>query len=291
MENQIRPLQVLNNFNSAAIRAVNDPSLRGGTAEVFRRIHDAAPALSFERAEFAICLGRWRFSKGVYKVDPTVEELILDSEVRRIPREVLKYLPEWCVYIKTETVPGLDGFFFNSHQGEGLAFMQFLLCYRDRNEMHSIPLLDTVQESLEASDTVTLVQTEEEVLDILQRLLHLVLYLCAENAEIGPVRPTPARPQRRKRYRIPPRIREWEVAYRLGPELRRAQAHPSEVEGWVTGARKRPHVARAHFRNQAWGPSYSRHRLTWIAPQFKGFRNSDIDPGDQPAVRRDVSPQ
>ena len=64
MTNQARPLQVLDGFNSAAIRAVNDPSLRGGTAEAFRRIHDAAPALTFEQAEFAICLSRWRFSKG-----------------------------------------------------------------------------------------------------------------------------------------------------------------------------------------------------------------------------------
>lgn len=59
---------------------------------------------------FCAAVGTWRYSQGVYRFDPDVYNSIIESGFSgNIPCDVLKRLPEWCVYIETPGMPFLNG--------------------------------------------------------------------------------------------------------------------------------------------------------------------------------------
>jgi hypothetical protein len=72
--------------------------------------------------EFAVDVGRiaalgaWRVSQGIYRIDPTIREAVMETPLAgELPMDVLLTLPEWCVYVETpDYVIGntpLHGFF------------------------------------------------------------------------------------------------------------------------------------------------------------------------------------
>jgi hypothetical protein len=53
-------------------------------------------------ASNAYTLATWRLGKGVYRFDDDVRQALLETPVTGdIPTDVLKRLPEWCVYVET----------------------------------------------------------------------------------------------------------------------------------------------------------------------------------------------
>jgi hypothetical protein len=49
-------------------------------------------------------LATWRITQGIYRFDKTLYPHLIDTDVGKIPVDVLCHLPEWCVYLET---PGL----------------------------------------------------------------------------------------------------------------------------------------------------------------------------------------
>src|SRR5690606_23423205 len=101
-------------------------------------------------------------------------------------------------------------------------------------------------------------------------LISVLLYLCAEEAEVRPtrgVKRSPGRPQLRN-GRLPPArgLEVYETGFRLGGALREAL----DAAGSGIHRGPRPHVRRAHWRNQAYGPKRSQHKLLWIHPTLVG---------------------
>ncbi len=282
-------MQMVSEVRKDLLKAVSSPEM--GLLEATDRIAAAAPNLQDWELETVFGLARWRFTKGVYTLSKAIEELILDSQAENIPREVLRHLPEWSVYIQVEAVRGLRGFFFTFSEEEEGDSLQFLLAWEDRNQVFSMALEDNLEKSLEKSLLYLKTRRERrEALDLLSRLLNLVLYLCTRNAEYGgerPSRPMPKKIKKGEKYVIPAQPKNWDVEFRVGPKLERNPQHPSRVEGSTTGARKRSHSRRSHFRWQACGKGWKDHELIWINTQR-------INPGlsgQQPAVRRDIPPQ
>ena len=131
--------------------------------------------------------------------------------------------------------------------------------------------------------------------DLLQKTLQLVLYLCAENAELVPEpsgkgrEETPARPlkavvMQKDRYSD---IRKWDVGIRIGAAIRKYRsdvkiensASSEEVEPKErTGhASPRPHMRRGHWHHFWTGARKDAERklvLRWIPPTFIG---KDVD--------------
>lgn len=47
-------------------------------------------------------VGTWKFSQGVYRVDKTFQQALLESDLGKdIPADVLMHMPEWCIYVET----------------------------------------------------------------------------------------------------------------------------------------------------------------------------------------------
>jgi hypothetical protein len=119
--------------------------------------------------------------------------------------------------------------------------------------------------------------TEQQLSDIAP-LVALVLYLCAENAEIAPApgtaaaRPAPPAPKRTKRGpRLfpPPHTAGWDVGLRIGAALRRATAaagDPAPAADAAGRSSPRPHIRRAHWHTFRIGEGRTGRKLRWMAP-------------------------
>jgi hypothetical protein len=61
-------------------------------------------------AQNAYTLATWRLGKGIYRFDPDLRAALMDTPVSGpIPTDVLKRLPEWCVYVETPGAKSSDG--------------------------------------------------------------------------------------------------------------------------------------------------------------------------------------
>jgi len=213
----------------------------------------------------------WRVTQGVYRFDSALFDRLIETPISGdIPHEILYRLPEWCVYVET---PGLR--YRDSALYGVFAHLEFDINHK-RAELRL--LLDSeialepfplhlgawsLDESIRRMTDVVKVQglavgasipaneLVAEARPIIEPILSLLLYLCAENAEIGdgqkaPGNPIPKRTKSGPRLFPPDRPTTWEVGVRLGAALRKAY-HASETAGDGTHAGPRPHVRRAHW--------------------------------------------
>jgi hypothetical protein len=116
-------------------------------------------------------------------------------------------------------------------------------------------------------------------------LVSLVLYLCSANAELRDARGTGRQPayaratktKRGKKLIAAASPTTWEVGYRLGAAIRRAEARePTRAEG--THASPRPHLRRAHWHHFWTGPLKGERTLSlkWLPPVNVGVSDEEL---------------
>lgn len=237
----------------------------------------------------------WRVGKSIYRYDPDLyRELIAQPMDGNLPCEILHRLPDYCVYIETPGIRALDGdvsgvwahLEHDAHDGrEELRLV--LLMADGTNRPMPIHLGDwTLDEGLQrmhaeaerqAGGPLDAMNITADLMPILQ----LVLYLCADNAEL----PDGARASlpRRDSNHVPDLPRRWDVGVRIGAALRRYRATESESDITTSDghAPPRPHMRRAHWHHFWTGPRAGDRRLIlhWLPPIPVG-----VDQEDGPAV-------
>lgn len=222
-------------------------------------------------------LATWRVTQGVYRFDPTLYEAItatpLDGD---IPHEVVFQLPEWCVYIETSGAEfgraPLHGFFafLDYDISSQTAALVLLLDVKADSTLFTyvaVPLgAGSIRQAISeviGEDELPVEGDKAAILgDLAQRLaplVALVLYLCAQNAELGtegrrPTNPQPIRTKKGVRLFPPDRPTTWDVGVRLGAALRRACAADTARNEGGSHAGPRPHIRRAHWHSFRKGP-------------------------------------
>lgn len=276
------------------------------------------------RADQLCAVYSWRATQGVYRFDPTLfMELWWTPTEGNLPTDLFYLLPEWCLYVEVPeiyhlVVDGpldkkalLRGFFvylnYDPKFPEGE--LRFVTDYDKLGLIQCrLPLkYATVEEALaeknfkpaeEAGAGVnSLAAGGQRYLGsydywnaLLSKLLTLVIYICAVNADIrnsdGTDRlPCKPRPKRTKRgYRLFPASNPsvWEVGYHIGPALKAARARTDsqrpDTPGSGTRNKPRAHLRRGHFRNQPYGPRNNPHyRVKWIYPTLVGLSQDELD--------------
>lgn len=263
-------------------------------------------------------LATWRLTQGVYRFDPTLYEAVeataLDGD---IPQDVLFHLPEWCVYIETQDAKfrgcPLHGFFaflnYNiSSQSAALVLVFDIKAASTRCSYLAIPLgMGSIREAITqvvgdralpvAGDKTAILGT---VAEDVAPLVALVLYLCSENADLGPngrrsANPQPKRTKKGARFFPPDRPTTWDVGVRIGAALRRASVSDTQTGEERPHAGPRPHIRRAHWHSFRTGPmkdatgaaipAHAREvALRWLPPIPVNLDNLD----DLPATIRPV---
>jgi hypothetical protein len=252
-------------------------------------------------------LSAWRVSQGIYQIDPTVRLAVMETPMDGdIPVDVLKSLPEWCIYIPT---PGYHvekrevlGFFAHLEHdaNDGRAELRMLYDFADMGPFDGLSpeivhlhrgmgLEASYQEMLkemrrqyaklngrispeyESASQLVMATARERLVPIIS----LLLYVCSQTAEyrLGGER-TNSRPsyaketKTKKGWRLfpPDRPKIWYVGERLGRAIRTAESAGRHDGDERAGPR--PHVRRAHWHSFWTGPKTAARKivLKWLPP-------------------------
>ncbi len=258
-------------------------------------------------------LGAWRVTQGIYRFDSDLYAALIDTPLTGdLPDDLLYRLPSWGVYIET---PGLRysdqpmlGYYahLNQHQN-GSTDLRLLIDSDTETRLFPVPiplghgsLLDALRAYLQVARdeyqkqnaTEKLIGIDQQMADLtqdvamLQPLITLLLYLCADDADYErPPRLKTARPRKLGKVRvtvIPDNARYWEVGTRVGAALRTARdattltVPPAQESS--DRAKIRPHWRRAHWHTFWTGPRDSERtaRVKWLPPIAVGLDGQDL---------------
>lgn len=268
-------------------------------------------------------LAAWRVTQGIYRFDSTLAQAVTETPLDgELPAALLYHLPEWCVYVET---PGqswlgrpLHGFWahldFDIEGGADelrllldVAEAPDLALDRERGLL-PLPLIlgdGTLADAFERATESGRRQAQaagiasptregdaETAAESLVPLVALLLYLCAENAEIGdgsrrPATPQPKRTKRGPRLFPPNTATTWDVGVRLGAALRQSVRDDGGTPDAGTGRQRaspRPHIRRAHWHTYLTGKGRQTRKVRWVAPVAVRVEG----PGALPATVRPV---
>lgn len=236
----------------------------------------------------------WRVSQGVYRYDADLyNSLVVQPMDGNVPCEALKRLPEWCVYI--ETLPGLtfcgkpiEGLWahLESDANDGRMELRFVFFASNGNlPQLSIHLGDwTIEEGLARMQAISEKEAEKIGVNLnfpnlysvmvpeIVPYLQLVLYLCAENADIPVIRHPNTRVRMSGQVDVPKEPRFWVVGERVGSAIRKYRNSRGDLSDNVgvpnSHASPRPHIRRAHWHHFWIGQLNSERKLIlrWLPP-------------------------
>lgn len=257
--------------------------------------------VSVHDAQIVMAIAPWRLSKEVFVMDEEMQELLFEqADDLKLNPELLLHLPYTCFYIQfaSGTVfhdVAYHGVFVHLEYDSDREERELRLLYlTESGETIGVPIhidVETIEDSIrivgeEAYHNlpkdkyeyrrVLIEETESRQQTALfyKQTLQLVLYLCAQNAEITPNSEqtfyTRRSPVIKDRYA---EIRKWNVGVRIGNAVRayRKAAMVHETRGGAH-ASPRPHIRRGHWHHFWTGsksdPDTRKLVLKWVAPTF-----------------------
>ncbi len=250
-------------------------------AEFVAKAEDYANTVRRISYDFDIqAFASWRPTQGIYRLDSDfAKELSHTGSMDEIPVDVLKMLPEWCVYIE---FPANDkdermGGFVRFDRFKGQQFLCFTVATNGivHGNLPSIAMtlglcmneaITTARYEVWGGDTLLCrsndpreLMNEEEQRKILKLLLNATLYICSANADVvnrrtglRPFRPTAKVVRGMPRFFPPDNPVTWECGYRIGAIIRKAKQQREEElrkqrEDPAVHASPIPHLRRAHW--------------------------------------------
>lgn len=245
-------------------------------------------------------LAAWRVTQGIYRYDPTFYNEIISTKITGdVPHDVLYRMPEWCVYIETPGMAWADeslfGFFAHLEWDAGSTRHELRLLIDTETNLIPIPihignwsLSESIEKALDLSkvhatalDMTIPGEAKNIILNGIEPLISLLIYLCSENAEIGngidkPANPAPKRTKQGWRLFTADKTTEWDVGVRIGAALRSAyQVSETQNNNDSDRSRPRAHVRRAHWHTFLSGEGKKDRKLKWLPPI--PINISDID--------------
>ena len=249
---------------------------------------------SAQQAMQLALLAAWRVTQGIYRFDQDLYTPLVSTAIEGdIPSETLHRLPEWCVYAETpdiivedrpQSICGAEihGIWASVDWDDRTRQEQLIVGFDHHHAFAALPLplhgsLDETIGAVIANMNDDRIGVEESAFRkrshrMFQPVLSLLLYLCADDADISDQRPPRPEPKRTKsglRIFPPDKPTKWDVGVRMGAALRRShQASANEGEGGQTGRTPRAHVRRAHWHTFLAGPRTGarERRLKWLPP-------------------------
>jgi hypothetical protein len=257
------PSSVIQALLSTEIQAMTAAAEHGASLH-WGAWDNAFREVAVEADEIAALLS-WRVGQGIYHFDDALLAELAGTDLSGdLPVEVLKRLPEWCVYVDmtVEDEPAadrwyMDGFLaYCDHQGlpngevadaaqDSLVLMPLLMVPNDDGEGRSeellkivIPLLagKTFNQCVEAGLGSWVLEAEMEgnplvriIPELARRMLVMVLYLCSDEPDLSGLYGKPVvrkRPSSSLSQRLGPggEVKKWDVGLRVGAALRKARS-------------------------------------------------------------------
>lgn len=238
-----------------------------------------------ESAYIIAALSRWRLSKEIFEIDEELCKILMNSDKldEEIPNEVINRLIYNSFYVKlpenfltVRSVNGeamdlpMDGFFYNVVNKSILIVIMY-------SSGHTQSLGFDIYNDLSLKECIGKHMTaNSDVYKTVNFFLQIVLYLCADNADIEENK------VQRSVYKQSPivtdrysEVRKWDVGWRYGNAIKKMRSSQStdgsheETSHAGSHARKRTHVRRGHYHHYWTGSEKSGNReliLKWTSP-------------------------
>lgn len=257
-------------------------------------------------------LAAWRTCKEVYSFDPDLAEaLYAQADDVQLPSDIIMQLPFLCLYIDS----GKYRFFAHLEHdvNDGRYELRFARLMPDgTTRAYYLHLGDfTLSESIAAGVDEGLYQQQRaaqdaefanllanpgqrhgtEYSDVLNQealgeMLQLVLYICADNADVRQDEENRKTYRQRENKPVTDKyreIRKWEAGAYVGNVLRKQGSHDNgnhRSDDPGQGTPKRPHLRRGHWHHYWKGTSGNKELLLhWVMPIFvNGDQSDDEDP-------------
>lgn len=273
--------------------------------------------LANHTAPIVAALAPWRLDKQVFVLDAEMERLLCeDTGDIEIPTEILMQLPYLCFYVDVNTLihnqKRVTGFFvhFEDDPINKDRELRILLLFED-GDVEALPIHideDTVYDSLihtmkEAEKVLRNIGsdirfrydndfTNIEQFKTAVKCLQMILYICAQNADIqqDPEQKTISKTSKTVRDKYS-EIKKWDVGFRIGGAFRQyRQQRPTDktdvddheaLNNPKTHASPRPHMRRAHWHHFWTGklsePAKRKLVLKWLCPIAVGLQD-EVNP-------------
>lgn len=244
----------------------------------------------------------WREGRTIYEYSPELAETLVSQDVPTVPCEALRRLPQWCTCITGFDASGrIAALYAYIDESELIMVWQHAngLIYTDMvNLINGVSVIDAMRETIrEKKKLVANTNIEFRVnldRERATRGINLILYLCAENAEIqSPHKKvartsTPQDPDAPAAATIKPT--SYNVGVRIGAAIRAAlAAREVEINEVNVAAHKHaspiPHIRRAHYATYWTGEGRKIPVVRWIEPILVGVKRVD---GEVPTTIRPV---
>lgn len=231
---------------------------------------------------------QWRKHKQVYSFTDELTEILIDQALHfdDVPSDVLAAAPYSSFYVKAPILSWFDGFFFTKGKE------QLFLLYVNPDCTGVFPLIIPTVD-LKTGDQLTTVSAmfdqygifgsdENETIFIrnIETMcciaLQMVLYICAQNADIRENENQAARHRPATPGFIKDKVREvkaYDVGETVAVKVRQARLGTTRTAGTGQaasgqGSRKTPHSRRGHWSHYWTGKGRKKCVLKWIAPLF-----------------------
>lgn len=273
---------------------------------IVSNLESIIPAMNSAQAIAA--LAPWRLSKEVFVIDPEMELLLYEQQDDLdLQPDILLHLPYLCFYVQVSSLyyesSKVEGFFVHLEYDINTKERELRLLYLlDDGSTVGNPVhidVETLRDSMlqfiqQAHDNLSpgselrqylLMDTQnfESLENTIKKSLQIVLYLCAQNAEIqkSPEQSTVMKRSSMIRDKYS-EVRKWDVGVRIGQAIKNyksSSAAGSSRKG--SHASPRPHMRRGHWHHYWTGPKAGERKLVlkWTAPTFVS-----VSQDEQPVV-------
>lgn len=229
-------------------------------------------------------MSRWRVSKHIFEVDQELCEIFMNTDKldADIPNEIVTRLVYDTFYVKLPdkyiTVRNvnnenlnisIDGFFYNVI-GNSIIIVIMYTSGHTQSLGFDLQPGKTLRECIENN-----LKANEDVYKTINFMLQIVLYLCADNADIeeNPVQKTIYKKSDKIKDNYS-ELRRWDVGFRYGQAIRKSKAKQKAADTVQDNregshSRKRTHVRRGHYHHYWTGSEKAGNRklvLKWTSP-------------------------
>ena len=232
-------------------------------------------------------LSKWRLTKQIFEFDDELSTILMETDKLddEIPSEIVDHLVYDCFYVKlpdkfitcktlknnqgefTDMV--MDGFFY---QVIDKSIIFVILFTTGHSQSMGFDIYDnaTLKECIDKH-----MQVSPDVYKTLNFFIQIVLYLCADNADIEENYVQKQTYKKPKDVSKPKdkftELRKWDVGYRYGAAVKKVRKQQDQSFSGHEGshARKRTHVRKGHWHHFWSGSKKDGERilsLKWVSP-------------------------
>lgn len=272
-----------------------------GTVETLIDKLEARNIITFNHEQYLTekltAFSAWNYLKGVYQIEQSVADILIDSEINGIlpPAEQLQRLPEYCPYIATDSrklnqLAGttLKGFFANIDHNidDGVTLLTFLLDTGKEQLPYHVMLGDwglttgikkayLYKSQFDNFTDLDSVEVNDTILQLMTALVSMTLFLCEEEPDIEHLGDEPIESQSRatraskpKKLSPPRKPKLFIVGKKMGSEIKKCFTKYTSSK---MGKSKKPHPRRPHWRLQWFGKKGTperKQKAIWISMMF-----------------------